>query len=155
MKLTRCQMSCSWLICDLKDGMLAPAPSRMLRKICPSALPFRQPLGSVRSVASATTSTCDFPSLPWQPVQFRAKMFRPWEIDFLEYATGFLSFLASSTLRSLFSACAAARRIVPAVKTRTGTDDVKLLMNIRTGNGAAYFLTARAKYAACEAINLQ
>ena len=86
----------------MKLGIPSPAPSRMLRKISPSEVPLFQTFGEVRSVALATTSTVAFPSLPWQGVQ-SLKTISPRAIDFLEYGTGLLSFLASSALSGMLS----------------------------------------------------
>ena len=68
----RIQISSSFSIWDLKGGIWSPAPSRMLRKISPSVVPFLYSLGDVRSVASAITASSALPSVPWQPVQLNA-----------------------------------------------------------------------------------
>src|SRR5262245_41673935 len=83
--------------------MPAPAPSLMLLKISPSVVPFFQSFGDVRSVASATTSTRAFPSVPWQSVQDTMKVVRPRLIDFLVNGIGLLSFLASARLNGTLS----------------------------------------------------
>src|SRR6478752_7376281 len=73
----------------------------MLRKTSPSLIPLFHTLGSVRSVALATTSKSDLPSPPWHSAHSRAYMVLPRAIEALLNGTGDFSFFASSVVRRL------------------------------------------------------